>query len=67
MDLNTSVLSPTHDFYKHPEWMIKYGGKYYYNPALPEVQTHLIEVVDEVVKIMILTRSILMIISIPTK
>jgi uncharacterized lipoprotein YddW (UPF0748 family) len=25
MDLNTSVLSPTHDFYKHPEWMIKYG------------------------------------------
>ncbi|EIA08732.1 glycoside hydrolase family 10 protein [Flavobacterium frigoris] len=50
MDLNTSVLSPTHDFFKHPEWMIKYGGKYYYNPALPDVQTHLIAVVDEVVK-----------------
>jgi uncharacterized lipoprotein YddW (UPF0748 family) len=50
MDLNTAVLSPTHDFYKHPEWMIKYGGKYYYNPALPDVQTHLIAVVDEVVK-----------------
>jgi uncharacterized lipoprotein YddW (UPF0748 family) len=30
--------------------MIKYGGKYYYNPALPEVQTHLIAVVDEVVR-----------------
>ncbi len=29
--------------------MIKYGGKYYYNPALPEVQTHLVTVVDEVV------------------
>lgn len=50
MDLNTAVLSPTHDFYKHPEWMIRYGGKYYYNPALPDVQTHLIAVVDEVVK-----------------
>ncbi|MGO4820559.1 MULTISPECIES: glycoside hydrolase family 10 protein [unclassified Flavobacterium] len=50
MDLNTAVLSPNHDFYKHPEWMIKYGGKYYYDPALPEVQTHLIAVVDEVVK-----------------
>jgi uncharacterized lipoprotein YddW (UPF0748 family) len=50
MDLNTSVLSPNHDFFKHPEWMIKYGGKYYYNPALPEVQTHLIAVVDEVVR-----------------
>jgi uncharacterized lipoprotein YddW (UPF0748 family) len=33
----------------HPEWMIKYGGKYYYNPALPEVQTHLMNIVDEVV------------------
>lgn len=50
MNLNTAVLSPNHDFFKHPEWMIKYGGKYYYNPALPEVQTHLIAVVDEVVK-----------------
>lgn len=50
MDLNTAILSPTHDFYKHPEWMIKYGGKYYYDPALPEVQNHLVAVVDEVVK-----------------
>jgi uncharacterized lipoprotein YddW (UPF0748 family) len=30
--------------------MIKYGGKYYYDPALPEVQNHLIAVVDEVVR-----------------
>lgn len=50
MDLNTSILSPKHDYYQHPEWMIKYGGKYYYNPALPEVQDHLTAVVDEVVK-----------------
>lgn len=50
MNLNTADLSPQHDFFKHPEWMIKYGGKYYYNPALPEVQTHLIKVVDEVVR-----------------
>lgn len=50
MDLKTENLSPTHDFYKHPEWMIKYGEKYYYNPALPEVQSHLVNVVDEIVK-----------------
>ena len=50
MDLNTTLLSPKHDFYQHPDWMIKYGGKYYYNPALPEVQDHLIDIVDEVVK-----------------
>jgi hypothetical protein len=31
--------------------MIKYGGKYYYNPAFLRVQTHLIAVVDEVVKL----------------
>ncbi len=49
MDLNTSVLSPNHDYFKHPEWMIKYGEKYYYDPALPEVQTHLIKVIEEVV------------------
>jgi uncharacterized lipoprotein YddW (UPF0748 family) len=50
MDLKTDVLSPTHDFFIHPQWMIKYGEKYYYDPALPEVQTHLIAVVDEVVR-----------------
>ncbi|NDP28429.1 MAG: family 10 glycosylhydrolase [Flavobacterium sp.] len=50
MDLKTENLSPTHDLKMHPEWMIKYGGKYYYNPALPDVQNHLISVVSEVVR-----------------
>ncbi len=50
IDLKTDILSPNHDFYKHPDWMIKYGGKYYYNPALPEVQTLLVSVVNEVVR-----------------
>ena len=49
-DLKTETLSPNHDYYKHPEWMIKYGEKYYYNPALPEVQNHLTAVVEEVVQ-----------------
>ena len=50
MDLKTENLSPKHDYFQHPEWMIKYGDKYYYNPALPDVQNRLIAVVDEVVK-----------------
>nr|WP_315166174.1 family 10 glycosylhydrolase [uncultured Flavobacterium sp.] len=50
MDYNTALLSPEHDYFKHPDWMIKYGGKYYYNPALPEVQKHLLTVVEEVVQ-----------------
>ncbi|MDR7371020.1 family 10 glycosylhydrolase [Flavobacterium aquidurense] len=48
-DLNKQLLSPNHDVFKHPEWMIEYGGKVYYNPALPEVQEHLTKVVKEVV------------------
>jgi uncharacterized lipoprotein YddW (UPF0748 family) len=48
MDLRTDILSPTHDFTNTR--MIKYGGKYCYDPALPEVQNHLIAVVDEVVR-----------------
>jgi uncharacterized lipoprotein YddW (UPF0748 family) len=49
-DLKKETLSPNHDFFKHPDWMIKYGEKYYYNPGLPEVQQHLTDVVEEVVK-----------------
>lgn len=53
-DTKIETLSATHDYFKHPEWMIKYGEvgkeKYYYNPGLPEVQSHLLTVVEEVVK-----------------
>ncbi len=43
------VLSEKHDYNLHPDWMIKYGTKYYYNPGAPEVRQHLLNVVDEVV------------------
>ncbi|MBK0370149.1 glycoside hydrolase family 10 protein [Flavobacterium agrisoli] len=49
-DLNKAQLSPNHDIFKHPEWMIEYGGKMYYDPALPEVQSHLTTIVEEVVE-----------------
>jgi len=52
-DTKTETLSPNHDYNKHRNWMIKYGEtgkeKYYYNPGLPEVQSHLTTVVEEVV------------------
>lgn len=48
-DLDTTKLSPEHDYFRHPEWMIKYGEKYYYNPGLPEVQDHLISIMNEIV------------------
>ncbi len=50
MDLNTTGLNPSHDFHKHREWMLKYGSKWYYDPGLPEVKTHLLQIIDEVVE-----------------
>jgi uncharacterized lipoprotein YddW (UPF0748 family) len=50
MNLDTASLSPDHDFYKNRQWMVKYGSKYYYNPGLPEVRAHLINIIEEVVK-----------------
>lgn len=48
-DLNTDILSPIHDFNLHPEWMIKYGKKYYYDPGLPEVRKRLVDIITELV------------------
>ena len=50
MTMDTSLLSETHDFNKHPNWMVPYGSKYYYNPGLPEVQSHLIAVAKDIVE-----------------
>ncbi|NAS11417.1 family 10 glycosylhydrolase [Flavobacteriaceae bacterium R33] len=47
-DLKTEVLAQDHDYFLHPDWMIKYGKKYYYNPGLPEVRQKLVEVIAEV-------------------
>lgn len=48
-DLKTDILSPTHDYFMHPEWMMKYGSKYYYNPGIPAVRNRFSEVIKEVV------------------
>lgn len=49
-DLNLKNLAENHDFNIHRDWMIKYGEKYCYNPGLPEVEQHLIKIVEEVVQ-----------------
>ncbi len=49
MNLETEDLSPEHDFFKHRNWMLKYGTKWYYNPGLPEVKNHLLAVIKEIV------------------
>ncbi|KPM31660.1 Putative glycoside hydrolase [Croceitalea dokdonensis DOKDO 023] len=49
-NLDTLSLSASHDFYQHRDWMVKYGNKYYYNPGIPEVQQHLVDIIAEVVE-----------------
>ncbi|MGK7391374.1 MAG: glycoside hydrolase family 10 protein [Candidatus Cyclobacteriaceae bacterium M2_1C_046] len=49
-DLDTAILDEQHAFYQHPEWMVKYGTKYYFNPGLPEVKEHVVDVISEVVR-----------------
>ena len=45
----TSVAS-NHPLKQHPEWFVKYGEKYYFNPSLPEVQNHIIQVLSDLVR-----------------
>ncbi|WP_137990422.1 glycoside hydrolase family 10 protein [Streptomyces vilmorinianum] len=33
-----ALLSADHPARRHPEWIVPYGGKLYYNPGLPEVR-----------------------------
>ncbi|MET9699063.1 family 10 glycosylhydrolase [Streptomyces sp. NPDC006529] len=35
---NPALLVPEHPARLHPEWVVPYGGKLYYNPGLPEVR-----------------------------
>ena len=48
-DENFEVLSETHDYCTHPEWMVHYGKKNYYNPGLPEVRNHFTKIIGELV------------------
>jgi len=48
-DEDFEILSETHDYCTHPEWMIHYGKKNYYNPGLPEVRTQFSKIIAEIV------------------
>jgi len=49
VNLDTLNLHATHAFHTHREWLISYGSRLYFNPALPEVRQHINEVIAEVV------------------
>ncbi|MEL7248316.1 MAG: family 10 glycosylhydrolase [Bacteroidota bacterium] len=49
MNLDTSSLHLTHPVHQHPDWLVTYGTKMYFNPGIPEVRDHLVDVVGELV------------------
>lgn len=48
MNMQTQNLHPTHGLLQNPTWHLAYGGKYYLDPGLPEVQQHITDIVAEV-------------------
>jgi uncharacterized lipoprotein YddW (UPF0748 family) len=42
MDTDLSALAPDHPARLHPDWVVSYGGKLYYDPGIPAVR-HLVE------------------------
>lgn len=49
MNEDTASLAIDHALKKHPDWILKYGKRYYFKPGLPEVRQYVTSVVMEVV------------------
>lgn len=49
VSLDTSLLSQKHDYYQHPDWIIQYGKKNYYNPGIPAVREKFNKIIEELV------------------
>ena len=47
---DTSLIDPNHLFFKKPELFVKYGDKYYFNPAHKETREYLNRVVKDLVQ-----------------
>lgn len=51
MDMDTFALSTSkHQFYRNRRWIVPYGRRLYFNPGLPEVRQHVVDVVGELVE-----------------
>jgi len=43
------ALSTSHIAFKHPEWILKYGEKLYFDPGIPETRQFVSQVVQDIV------------------
>ncbi|MEN7550726.1 family 10 glycosylhydrolase [Rapidithrix thailandica] len=49
MNADTTVLDSMHALKQHPEWFVKYGKRFYFDPGNPEVRSFVQNVIMEVV------------------
>lgn len=42
-------LAANHIAFKHPNWIVNYGGKLYFDPGIPEARDFVVKVVDDIV------------------
>lgn len=47
---NKEGISSQSQMSKHPEWVVYYGNRYYFQPGLPEVKKYVVDSVREVVE-----------------
>lgn len=47
---DASKLPANHVANLHPDWIVKFSGKLYINPGIPEAREHVIDAITEVVK-----------------
>jgi uncharacterized lipoprotein YddW (UPF0748 family) len=47
---NLTALAPTSPARQHPDWVVRYGGRLYFNPGLPAVRRLLVDSIMEVVQ-----------------
>jgi uncharacterized lipoprotein YddW (UPF0748 family) len=45
-----SRLAPSHPARRHPDWIVSYDGRLYYNPGIPEVRAHVENAVMDAVQ-----------------
>ena len=50
MKADLNALVEDHPARKHPEWVVSYGGKLYYNPGIPEAKDFVIKAIMEAVE-----------------
>lgn len=49
-NIDKTIAAPNHVANTHPEWMLTYGKKKYFDPGIPEVRNHVACVVSDLVK-----------------